>query len=110
MMALAPRWLARTRAGTECQSPAVRGKRRCRKHASGFKDRTCSSHGGHKKVRQGSAHWNFRGAGQTQSEREERQMMAVFFHEVEDLMHKLDMVAPGSTRTRRRKPSSRIAS
>ncbi|WP_426257211.1 HGGxSTG domain-containing protein [Sphingomonas sp. DC1400] len=28
----APRCLATTRAGTECQSPAVRGKRRCRMH------------------------------------------------------------------------------
>ena len=28
----APRCRARTRAGTECQSPAVHGKRRCRMH------------------------------------------------------------------------------
>lgn len=28
----APRCLARTRKGTECQSPAVNGKRRCRMH------------------------------------------------------------------------------
>ncbi|WP_443027212.1 HGGxSTG domain-containing protein [Sphingomonas sp. LR60] len=27
-----PRCLARTRSGTACQSPAVRGKRRCRMH------------------------------------------------------------------------------
>ena len=31
-LALARRCLARTRAGTECQSPAVGGKRRCRMH------------------------------------------------------------------------------
>jgi hypothetical protein len=55
-------------------------------------------------VRRGSAHWNYQGAGQTLPERQERHQMSVFFHEVEDLMHKLDMVAPGSTRTRGRKP------
>jgi glucans biosynthesis protein len=31
-LAQAPRCLARTRAGKECQSPAVSGKRRCRMH------------------------------------------------------------------------------
>ena len=31
-MHLAPRCLARTRSGAECQSPAVRGKKRCRMH------------------------------------------------------------------------------
>jgi len=30
--ALSPRCLARTRLGMECQSPAVKGKRRCRMH------------------------------------------------------------------------------
>ncbi|WP_414888878.1 HGGxSTG domain-containing protein [Sphingomonas sp. Leaf67] len=32
VLANAPRCLARTRSGTPCQSPAVRGKRRCRMH------------------------------------------------------------------------------
>ncbi|WP_411342325.1 HGGxSTG domain-containing protein [Sphingopyxis sp. J-6] len=31
-LAYAPRCLAQTRAGTACQSPAVKGKRRCRMH------------------------------------------------------------------------------
>lgn len=31
-LATARRCLARTRSGTECQSPAVNGKRRCRMH------------------------------------------------------------------------------
>jgi glucans biosynthesis protein len=31
-LAKAPRCLAMTRIGTECQSPAVRGKKRCRMH------------------------------------------------------------------------------
>ena len=34
----------------------------------------------------------------------ERHEMAVFFHEAESLMIKLGMLAPGSTRTRGRKP------
>ncbi len=75
----------------------------CRKAAvTGCK--TCKSHGGHKKVRRGEQHWNFRGAGQTAPERQERHNMAVFFHETESLMFALGMVAPGSTRTRGRKP------
>lgn len=31
-LASAPRCLARTRSGTECQSPAVNGRKRCRMH------------------------------------------------------------------------------
>ncbi|WP_435200541.1 HGGxSTG domain-containing protein [Qipengyuania sp. 902] len=31
-LASAPRCLAQTRKGTECQSPAVNGKKRCRMH------------------------------------------------------------------------------
>lgn len=31
-LASAPRCLAQTRRGTECQSPAVKGKKRCRMH------------------------------------------------------------------------------
>ena len=31
-LASAPRCLARTRSGTECQSPAVKGRKRCRMH------------------------------------------------------------------------------
>ncbi len=31
-LAKAPRCMAKTRKGTPCQSPAVRGKRRCRMH------------------------------------------------------------------------------
>lgn len=32
ILAAAPRCLAMTRKGTACQSPAIRGKRRCRMH------------------------------------------------------------------------------
>jgi hypothetical protein len=51
-----------------------------------------------------SRHWNYHGAGQTQTERQARHEMAVFFHETENLMAQLGMLAPGSTRTRGRKP------
>jgi hypothetical protein len=75
----------------------------CRKAAvTGCK--TCKSHGGHKKVRRGVDHWNYQSAGQTQPERQARHEMAVFFHETENLMAKLNMLAPGSARTRGRKP------
>ncbi len=86
-----------------CQARARSTGEQCKKLAVGS-CRTCPSHGGHKKVRRSSAHWNYQGAGQTLPERQERHQMSVFFHEVEDLMHKLDMVTPGSTRTRGRKP------
>ena len=68
----------------------------------------CRYHGARKpeKVRRGSAHWNYQGAGQTAPERQERHEMAVFFHEAESLMSRLGMLAPGSTRTRGRKPVS----
>lgn len=56
--------------------------------------------------KRGRDHWNYRGAGQTQAERQERQAMSVFFHEAEELMFRHDMMAPGSTRTRGRKPNS----
>lgn len=55
-------------------------------------------------MRRGDQHWNYQGAGQTLPERQERQMMAAFFHEAEDLMHKLGVLAAGSTRMRGRKP------
>jgi hypothetical protein len=87
-----------------CVSIARSTGEQCKKLAVAPSCRTCSSHGGHKKVKRGHDHWNFRGAGQTAFERQERHEMAVFFHETENLMAKLGMLAPGSTRTRGRKP------
>ena len=86
-----------------CVSIARSTGEQCKKLAVGS-CRTCKSHGGHKKVRRGDQHWNFQNAGQTATERQERHEMAVFFHETENLMAKLGMLAPGSTRTRGRKP------
>ena len=87
-----------------CVAVARSTGEQCKKLAVGPSCRTCRSHGGHKNVRRGDRHWNFRGAGQTASERQERHEMAVFFHETENLMAKMGMLAPGSTRTRGRKP------
>ncbi len=86
-----------------CSAVARSTGQTCRKAAvTGCK--TCKSHGGHKRVRREKNHWNYQGAGQTQAERQERQAMSVFFHETENLMSRLGMMAPGSTRTRGRKP------
>jgi len=51
-LADAPRCGARTRAGTECQSPAVSGKRRCRMHGgtnpgAPIGNRNARKHGGY---------------------------------------------------------------
>ena len=52
LLADAPRCGARTRAGTECQSPAVSGKRRCRMHGgtnpgAPIGNRNARKHGGY---------------------------------------------------------------
>jgi hypothetical protein len=86
-----------------CAARARATGERCKKLAVGS-CRTCKSHGGHKQVKRGEGHWNYQGAGQTKRERQERHEMAVFFHETENLMAKLGMLAPESTRTRGRKP------
>lgn len=86
-----------------CQARARSTGEQCKKLAVGM-CRTCKSHGGHKKVRRDTAHWNFQAAGQTLPERAERQRASFFFHEAEELMFALDMVAPGSTRMRGKKP------
>ena len=87
-----------------CVAVARSTGEQCKKLAVGPSCRTCRSHGSHKRVRRGDRHWNFQNAGQTQHERQERHEMSVFFHETENLMAKLGMLAPGSTRTRGRKP------
>ena len=51
-------------------------------------------------------HWNYQGAGQTQCERQERNEMSVFFNDTENMMFTIGMMAPGSTKTRGRKPKS----
>jgi hypothetical protein len=66
----------------------------------------CKYHGARRPetIKRSGAHWNYQGAGQTLPERQERHEMAVFFHEAESPMSRLGMLAPGSSRTRGRKP------
>lgn len=66
----------------------------------------CRYHGSRKQstVRRGEFHPAFRHGLETLEVKAERHEMAVFFHETENLMAKLRMLAPGSTRTRGRKP------
>jgi hypothetical protein len=82
--------------GDQCWNPAA------------YKSSVCRYHGARepKTIIRSNDHWNYQGAGQTASERQARHEMAVFFHETENLMAKLGMLAPGSTRTRGRKPKT----
>ena len=71
--------------------------------------RVCRHHGARKPetVRRGASHPQYRHGGETLEAKAERQQMSVFFHDAEDLMFALGMTAPGSTRTRGRKPVAR---
>jgi hypothetical protein len=80
--------------GDQCRNPAAYGMMVCRYHGARRPET----------IRREQNHWNYQGAGQTQPERQARHEMAVFFHDTETLMAKLGMLAPGSTRTRGRKP------
>jgi hypothetical protein len=84
----------KARLGDQCRNPAA------------YKMSVCRYHGARKPetIIRSTDHWNFQNAGQTQCERQARHEMSVFFHEAENLMAKLGMLAPGSTRTRGRKP------
>jgi len=84
----------KARVGEQCRNPAAYGMNVCRYHGA-RKPET---------IMRSTDHWNYQDAGQTLPERQERHEMAVFFHETENLMAKLGMLAPGSTRTRGRKP------
>ena len=55
-------------------------------------------------VRRGANCPQYRHGRETLEAKAERHEMAVFFHEAESLMVALSIVAPGSTRTRGRKP------
>jgi hypothetical protein len=85
--------------GDQCRNPAAYGMSVCRYHGA-RKPET---------IMRGSEHWNYRGAGQTQHERQARHDMAVFFYETENLMAKLEMLAQGSAGTRGRKPACIVA-
>lgn len=68
----------------------------------------CRCHGARKPetVKRGAGHPQYRHGGETLEAKAERHQKSVFFREAEDLMFALDMVPPGSTRMRGRKPRS----
>ncbi len=70
--------------------------------------KVCRMYGARKPnmVRRDANHPQYRHSGETLEAKAERHEMAVFFHETESLMFALDLVAPGSTRARGRKPRS----
>lgn len=80
--------------GDRCRNPAAYGMRVCRYHGA-RKPET---------IQRGASHPQHRHGGETLLAKAERHQMSVFFQEAEDLMFALDMVAPGSLRTRGRKP------
>ena len=80
--------------GDRCRNPAAYGMTVCRYHGA-RKPET---------IRKGANHPQYRHGQETLAAKAERHAMSVFFHEVEELMFSLDMVAPGSPRTRGRKP------
>jgi hypothetical protein len=95
----------------QCTARAKHSGARCRNPAVvdwGSSGRVCRMHGARRSetVRRGANHPQYRHGGETLAAKAERHEMAVFFHEAERLMFALDMVAPGSTRARGRKPRS----
>jgi hypothetical protein len=80
--------------GAQCMNPAAFGMAVCRCHGA----RRVET------VKRGANHPQSRHGGETLEAHAERHEMAVFFHEAESLMSRLGMLAPGSTRTRGRKP------
>ena len=88
-----------------CEAKCKARGKRCR-NPSAFGMSVCRYHGARKPetIRRGVDHPRHRHGRETKEAKAERHQMSVFFHEAEDLMFALDMVAPGSTRTRGRKP------
>lgn len=80
--------------GDQCRNPAA------------YDMPVCRYHGSRKRLtpEPSEQHWNYQHGRETLEAKAERHQMSVFFHEVEDLMFALQMVAPGSPRTRGRKP------
>ena len=86
--------------GARCKNPAV--------VSWGCSGRVCRMHGARRPgtIRRGANCPQYRHGRETLEAKAERHEMAVFFHEAESLMLRLGMLAPGSTRTRGRKPVS----
>ena len=84
--------------GDRCRNPAAYGMAVCRYHGAKKP----------KAIKRGASHPQYRHGGETLHAKVERHQMSVLFHEAESLMFALDMVAPGSTRTRGRKPKVEV--
>ena len=82
--------------GDQCRNPAAYGMTVCRYHGA----RRAET------IMRGASHPRHKHGQETLEAKAERHEMAVFFHETENLMAKLGMLAPGSTRTRGRKPKA----
>lgn len=80
--------------GDQCRNPAAYGMKVCRYHGA-RKPET---------IMLGASHPQYLHGQETREAKAERQLMSVFFHETEELMFRLGMMALGSTRTRGRKP------
>lgn len=80
--------------GDRCRNPSAYGMRVCRYHGA----RKLET------IKRGANHPQYRHGQETLDAKAERHEMAVFFHETEELMFALGMMASGSTRTRGRKP------
>ena len=95
----------------QCTARAKRSGNRCKNPAvvswGNSNGTVCRMHGARKKstVKQGRDHPCWKHGRETLGAKAARHEMSVFFHEVENLMHAFDMVAPGSTRWRGRKPN-----
>ncbi len=81
--------------GDQCRNPASFDMPVCRYHGS----RKAST------IKRGANHPQYRHGGETLEAKAERRLMSAFFHNTENLMFALGMTAPGSTRTRGRKPN-----
>ena len=97
--------------GVRCRNPAVVSWGCSKSHRRGLASSggVCRMHGARRPetIMRGANHPQYRHGGETQKAKAERHEMAVFFNETENLMARLGMLAPGSTRTRGRKPLSR---
>ena len=92
----------------QCTARSKRSGKRCKNPAVVLWGYTvCRMHGARRSetVRRGKNHPGWKHGGETIEAKAERHMMSVFFHDAENLMFALGMTAPGSTRTRGRKPN-----
>lgn len=80
--------------GDRCFNPAAYGMAVCRYHGARRPET----------IMRGASHPQHKHGKETLEAKAKRHQMSTFFHETESLMFELGMMAPGSTRTRGRKP------